>query len=323
MSKLISSPLGNSRSKGMYISNTYLHVIINSSVNTARKSIWQIRGHKEQDLRLHQNDVSIFPFKSSSKKSSERKIFDRKIFGNKMIFKRVSSQKPGNRQKFQSKESFRKKEKHLGFNISPIHPQKRLITPEKNCDISFDPDKVFHTKNYKFLNAIQFLIKNHKGHNKAQISHLLKSYSTKACRYVTPNLQHSKVCPKRKFFIEDFTNAKFNTRKNIKKFKPVNLKKIESPYNIMTEPTTNNAKMSKMIALKLFKGENAKKYINESTDNCSTTTNKSNSLIGKYNMCDNDEYASKNSDDRLTIIEYECENNYELIYKSLKDHNLL
>jgi len=76
------------------------------------------------------------------------------------------------------------------------------------------------------------------------------------------------------------------------------------------------------------KGEDNKKrwrrYLEESTDNGSETTNKSSLLVGKTslstNMLDNEEEKNDGveSEERLTVIENDCENDYDLICKSLQ-----
>ena len=69
------------------------------------------------------------------------------------------------------------------------------------------------------------------------------------------------------------------------------------------------------------KDENAKKWrrhMEESTDNGSTSTNKSTLLVGAVALTGEDKDDDLISEDRLTVVENDCDNNYDLIFKSLQ-----
>lgn len=106
-------------------------------------------------------------------------------------------------------------------------------------------------------------------------------------------------------------------------------KKKDNPYktiaesrNIVTKTVEVDVK-PKFIVGRYMKLEDTKskwkKYIDENAENCSTTTNKSSLLIGKvpYNT-EEKENSDSSSDEKLTVIEHECENNYDFICKSLQ-----
>eukprot|EP00826_Nyctotherus_ovalis_P064021 TRINITY_DN9386_c0_g1_i9.p1 TRINITY_DN9386_c0_g1~~TRINITY_DN9386_c0_g1_i9.p1 ORF type:complete len:256 (+),score=73.36 TRINITY_DN9386_c0_g1_i9:541-1308(+) len=105
----------------------------------------------------------------------------------------------------------------------------------------------------------------------------------------------------------------------------------DDPYRTIAEPRSRNVVARtaeaegrpRFIPGAFMKIENAKskwrRYLDENAENCSTTTNKSSLLIGKvpYNT-EEKEDSDSSSDEKLTVIEHDCENNYDLICKSLQ-----
>ncbi len=62
-----------------------------------------------------------------------------------------------------------------------------------------------------------------------------------------------------------------------------------------------------------------KKHFEESADNGSTTTNKSSAFAGKANYSEEKD-DSCSDEERLTVIEKDCDNDYSLIFSSLQDN---
>eukprot|EP00826_Nyctotherus_ovalis_P004166 TRINITY_DN10870_c0_g5_i1.p2 TRINITY_DN10870_c0_g5~~TRINITY_DN10870_c0_g5_i1.p2 ORF type:complete len:208 (-),score=66.64 TRINITY_DN10870_c0_g5_i1:94-717(-) len=118
------------------------------------------------------------------------------------------------------------------------------------------------------------------------------------------------------------------TKKNIE----CNFKKYgnEDPYKIMAESSktrngmapslrTENTEKPKLAGKSFTKEDEKhtwKKYIESSGELCSMTTNKSSAQIGRVVSAEAKEDLS--SDEALTIIENDCENNYDLICNTLE-----
>lgn len=122
--------------------------------------------------------------------------------------------------------------------------------------------------------------------------------------------------------IELSRSIKCNLKKSVKDTPYRTIAESVKGRNIVTKTVEVDTK-PKFIVGGFMKAEDTKnkwrKYIDENAENCSTTTNKSSLLIGKvpYNTEEKEDNDSS-SDEKLTVIEYECENNYDLICKSLQ-----
>ena len=98
----------------------------------------------------------------------------------------------------------------------------------------------------------------------------------------------------------------------------------EDPYKIIAEAkksrnviskTMDNLSKSKMTGKTFIKLDDKKE---ESRDNGSMTTNKSSLFVGKTTSSGEDKEEEASSDGKLTVIEHDCENNYDLIFETLE-----
>jgi hypothetical protein len=273
-------------------------------------------------------------------------------------FKRISSQKSGKCRKLKLRDSSHINVKRCGFNIHTIRaniariPYNPLSTKLNNK--LFDPPQQLFL--YSNLQSALYKSGKKKGNGTEQIRsllNLLESARSKSgkLRAITPNNQSSKLYTKKKMEVgqrkgsssrghgthsksrmsriraEKTQEEKYDTlelSRNIKHCTRKNNKddpyRTESRNKVTVEVDTK----PKFIVSGYMKLEDTKsrwkRYIDENGENCSTTTNKSSLLIGKvpYNT-EQKEDSDSSSDDKLTVIEHECENNYDLICKSLQE----
>ena len=118
-------------------------------------------------------------------------------------------------------------------------------------------------------------------------------------------------------FVHESSIVKTNKPNITKYVKEDQCKKSSNSRNIVI--TVSKTVKSKVYPLVGGKNErkNWKEHIEDHKDICSMTTNKSSGLPGKATVREEDECSS---DDRLTVIEHDCDNNYDLICNSLEGY---
>lgn len=299
-----------------------------SSVASARKSVYSVNSRP----KLATNLISYGRLKSRNLVNVTASAAHVPEF--KTNFKRVVSQEPAKHRKLKLKNSSRIAIKRNKFNIHTIKPKIPSSTKqeksfgERSVIAAYPPNKrpniqICPSKNHEYDKLIKFLECTRSKFNKA--------------RPITPCSQLSKPGSRKNNFAEIVQNKSIRR----KMCKDIPLKQHEGSYEIFDNKTSNNkllnsVKFSKKEyddpykIMQEVKGSKQvqflstedskrlwKKYVNND-DNCSTATGKLSSLIGRSVPNEED----SDSDDNVTVIENDCDNDYDLIYKCLQNRKL-
>lgn len=269
-------------------------------------------------VNRHKDDLAWYgkvPFRVASRLSSGAKSPNMSasyIVSSQVQVKRVTSQKPQAKRKLKTKNTIKNSFNNIAFNVHVVRSTKaqRAHTPSRNN---------VRSKNTLVLKSI---LNSHKDRT---LMRLLNKSVAKANRSNTPSGCASKVVLKKRLFAEDsvLRNSSCKPARSPQQ-KCKAFAKHEDPYNSIEVKASKAARGAETKAnkqsLKLSNQRmkelkySWKRSINESVDEFSTATNKSNLPIARASVCDGEISAES----RQTVIEHECENSYELIYKTLE-----
>jgi len=303
--------------------------ILCSSVSSARKSVYS-RSKLKKNLIYYQNVAHRL--KSRNLVNVTTSAAHVPEF--KTNIKRVVSQKPTKHSKPKFKDPSLITIKRNKFNIHTIKPKlpnstKQDKSFEEKSTLAPYPSnsrpniQISPSKNYEYDKLMRLLEFTHGKLNKSRpitpCGHFSKPFSRKS-NFVEVAQNKSirrKMCkdiPLKKHEPSyELLDTKISKSKLLNSVK-FNKKEYDDPYKIM--PETKETKQ-----IQFMNSEDSKRlwrrYVNND-DNCSTATDKLSSLMGR--SVPNEE--ASDSDDNITVIENDCENDYNLIYKCLQDKKL-
>ena len=235
---------------------------------------------------------------------------------------RTTSQKPGTTKKNKLRDSSRINKGCLNIHITRANMARvskqssKSPVSKKNCK-----DQI-----KKLMHILSGTKVNSKMSSKRKVGQRRESSSSEYTPYSKSRVSKTRPSKPHKNNYETLVNSL--VKKKAKKPIECNFKKYgnEDPYKIIAESSkTRNgiAATSKTEYVgKIFTKEDEKqvwkKYIEGSGELYSMTTNKSSAQIGKVIPSGECKEDQVDSDEVLTVIENDCENNYDLICNTLE-----
>jgi len=320
----------------MYEAGVYFPLNFCSSVTSTRKYAQSVnkRPKIEKDLVCYLNNISLFHKNMNSNKKIKIKETNSTthIAEFRTSSKRMESQKSGANKIFKAKNS---PKVNCTFNIEIIKPKAPQSTKQQ--------DKSSGQGYFVFPQPVPSEPDTnlHKDNNYERLVKLLEGIRKKSrCR--TPCGQVARAIYKRGNLIEVSHHSSrkgpvrvpvkgeckedcYESLENRIQFHPKtnHVCTNNDPYKINDRSIASRndvCKTVKSMANHLLKSEDTKKIwrkcLNDNVESCNTATEKQSLLIEK--IAQEEDNDDSNSEDKLTVIENDCDNDYELIYKCLQ-----
>eukprot|EP00826_Nyctotherus_ovalis_P045487 TRINITY_DN5040_c0_g2_i2.p1 TRINITY_DN5040_c0_g2~~TRINITY_DN5040_c0_g2_i2.p1 ORF type:complete len:315 (-),score=81.41 TRINITY_DN5040_c0_g2_i2:179-1123(-) len=247
----------------------------------------------------------------------------------KTSIKRVVSQGSARHKKLKLKNPTRIPVKRSKFNIHTIKSKEPSSTKQQEISLGerfaiapHPPNRrpniqISPANNYEYDNLIRLLectrVKLNKSRPITPCGQFAKVRRNNVLEVVQNKSIRRNMCKgtsaKKHEASYELLDNKTNNNKFLNSVK-FNMKEYDDPYKLISE-SKQTMFMNSEDSKRLWK-----KHVND--DNCSTATDKLSSLIGR--SIPNEEVSD--SDDNLTVIENDCDNDYSLIYRCLQNKKL-
>eukprot|EP00826_Nyctotherus_ovalis_P054097 TRINITY_DN7064_c0_g3_i2.p1 TRINITY_DN7064_c0_g3~~TRINITY_DN7064_c0_g3_i2.p1 ORF type:complete len:317 (+),score=73.04 TRINITY_DN7064_c0_g3_i2:79-1029(+) len=303
----------------MYEAGLYLPLNFSSSVASARKSVQSAnkRPRIEADPTYYLN--SLIPSRKNSNPRARNYILETSSASHiqelKASFKRTPIQKPG-----ASKTSKPKNSPKLNCALNAE------LTKSKAPYSTKQQDRPRAQRLFVFPQLLPCAEHEQRANNYKRLVKLLEGIKKKS-RCATPCGQSAKGAYRRSNGLEGAGRGKyregdyetFEGKASLAKSN-CNTHANDDPYRVDIKPTAarNSAsKTAKSMASHLLKSEDTKrwrKHLDDNGESCSTAD--------KLSLHIDKAVHDDSSSDKLTVIENDCENNYDLIYKCLRERKI-